>query len=72
MRSTRILINGGDNMLGRAVNLSLGHQVEGEEFITDSCPAAYYLAKALHPSSNVMYYICKIENNPFAYPVSLK
>ena len=47
----RILVHGGDNMLGRAVQLSLPVQSPGEEDITDSCPASHYLDMCLnHPS----------------------
>eukprot|EP00571_Detonula_confervacea_P016399 CAMPEP_0172303692 /NCGR_PEP_ID=MMETSP1058-20130122/5203_1 /TAXON_ID=83371 /ORGANISM="Detonula confervacea, Strain CCMP 353" /LENGTH=494 /DNA_ID=CAMNT_0013014625 /DNA_START=1017 /DNA_END=2501 /DNA_ORIENTATION=- len=46
----RILLNGGDNMLGRAVQLTCQTQSHGEEKIRDSCPAAYYLRSSLeHP-----------------------
>jgi poly-gamma-glutamate synthesis protein (capsule biosynthesis protein) len=49
--SLRILIHGGDNMLGRAVQLSFPVQAPGEELIKDSCTAAHYLDLCLdHPS----------------------
>ena len=49
--SLRILIHGGDNMLGRAVQLSFPVQAPGEEFIKDSCTASHYLNLCLdHPS----------------------
>jgi poly-gamma-glutamate synthesis protein (capsule biosynthesis protein) len=47
----RILVHGGDNMLGRAVQLSLPVQAPGEELIRDSCTALHYLDMCLnHPS----------------------
>jgi poly-gamma-glutamate synthesis protein (capsule biosynthesis protein) len=47
----RILLHGGDNMLGRAVQLSFPVQAPGEELITDSCTASHYLDMCLnHPS----------------------
>jgi hypothetical protein len=49
----RILFNGGDNMLGRAVQLSFPEQSPGEELIRDSCTAAHYLDMCLrHPSGH--------------------
>ena len=48
----RIVFNGGDNMLGRAVQLSFPVQSPGEADITDSCPASHYLDLALHPSAH--------------------
>ena len=49
--SLRILVHGGDNMLGRAVQLSFPIQAHGEELIKDSCTAAHYLDMCLgHPS----------------------
>lgn len=49
--SIRILVHGGDNMLGRAVQLSFPVQAPGEEFIKDSCTAQHYLDMCLdHPS----------------------
>lgn len=51
--SIRILLNGGDNMLGRAVQLSFPVQAPGEEGIRDSCPASHYLDMCLeHPSGH--------------------
>uniref|UniRef100_A0A0G4FH40 Capsule synthesis protein CapA domain-containing protein n=1 Tax=Chromera velia CCMP2878 TaxID=1169474 RepID=A0A0G4FH40_9ALVE len=48
----RLLFNGGDNMLGRSVQLTMPFQVEGGEEITDSAPAIYYLQLATgHPST---------------------
>ena len=44
-RTVRLLINGGDNMLGRAVQLTLRHQSPREEFIQDSLYAIHYLVK---------------------------
>lgn len=44
----RVLIYGGDAMLGRAVNLTLPHQSPGDEHIADSCEAEHYLEMALH------------------------
>jgi hypothetical protein len=44
-RNLRLLINGGDNMLGRAVQLSLRHQSPREEYIQDSLYAVHYLVK---------------------------
>jgi hypothetical protein len=44
-RNVRLLINGGDNMLGRAVQLTLRHQSPREEFIQDSMYAIHYLVK---------------------------
>jgi len=52
-RQLRILIHGGDNMLGRAVQLSFPIQAPGEERIMDSCTAKHYLDMCLfHPSSS--------------------
>jgi poly-gamma-glutamate synthesis protein (capsule biosynthesis protein) len=52
-RCLRILILGGDNMLGRAVQLSLPVQADGEEMIMDSCTARQYLDMCLqHPSGH--------------------
>jgi hypothetical protein len=49
----RILFNGGDNMLGRAVQLSFPHQSPGEELIRDSCTASHYLDMCIqHPSGH--------------------
>ncbi|KAL9189585.1 hypothetical protein ACHAXT_009260 [Thalassiosira profunda] len=48
----RIAFNGGDNMLGRAVQLTFPAQAPGEEHITDSCPASHYLNMCLHPSGH--------------------
>lgn len=39
----RIVLQGGDNMLGRAIQLTLPHQTEGDEQITDSQRAVDYL-----------------------------
>lgn len=51
--SIRILLHGGDNMLGRAVQLSFPVQAPGEEFIRDSCTAKHYLNMCLdHPSGS--------------------
>ena len=48
----RILIAGGDCMLGRAVQLTLPAQTPGEELIKDSCTAQHYLNLCLnHPSA---------------------
>lgn len=47
-RPLRLLIYGGDNMLGRAVNLTLPHQSPGDELVADSCTAQHYLERALH------------------------
>jgi hypothetical protein len=47
-RSIRILIHGGDNMLGRAVQLTFPVQAPREELITDSCTARHYLNMGLH------------------------
>lgn len=47
----RILIHGGDNMLGRAVQLTFPVQAAGEDLIKDSCTAAHYSDLCLnHPS----------------------
>ena len=51
-KTIRILLNGGDNMLGRAVQLSFPVQSPGEEDITDSVPASHYLDMCLHPSGH--------------------
>lgn len=48
----RIVLNGGDNMLGRAVQLSFPIQAPNEEYITDSCPASHYLNMCLHASGH--------------------
>jgi len=48
----RILVHGGDNMLGRAVQLTFPTQAPGESLIQDSCTAQYYLNMCLdHPST---------------------
>lgn len=39
----RILLQGGDNMLGRAVQLTLPYQSPGDANITDSQSAQQYL-----------------------------
>lgn len=44
----RILLHGGDNMLGRGVQLTFPIQSPGEESIKDSCAAEHYLWMALH------------------------
>lgn len=49
-----ILICGGDSMLGRAVNLTLPRQSPGDESVTDSCPASWYLQAALHRDARCM------------------
>jgi poly-gamma-glutamate capsule biosynthesis protein CapA/YwtB (metallophosphatase superfamily) len=48
----RVVFNGGDNMLGRAVQLSFPTQAPGEELITDSCPGYHYLDLCMHPSGH--------------------
>lgn len=48
----RVVFNGGDNMLGRAVQLSFHNQSPGEELIRDSCPSSHYLDMCLHPSGH--------------------
>lgn len=49
----RVLLHGGDNMLGRAVQLTFPVQSPDEESIKDSCTAAHYRDMALgHPSSS--------------------
>lgn len=48
----RIMLHGGDNMLGRAVQLTLAVQAPGEERLRDSCTAEYYLDMCLHPSAH--------------------
>lgn len=50
----RILFNGGDNMLGRAVQLSFPVQAENEAQLRDSCTAEHYLNMCLHPSADEM------------------
>ena len=47
-KTIRILIHGGDNMLGRAVQLSFPVQAPGEQWIRDSCTADHYMTMALH------------------------
>lgn len=39
----RIVLQGGDNMLGRAIQLTLPHQTNGDAYITDSQSAQDYL-----------------------------
>ena len=39
----RILLNGGDNMLGRAIQLTLPHQSPGEGAIKDAMTSWQYL-----------------------------
>jgi poly-gamma-glutamate capsule biosynthesis protein CapA/YwtB (metallophosphatase superfamily) len=51
-KNLRVVFNGGDNMLGRAVQLSFPVQAPGEEHITDSCPGYHYLHMCLHPSGH--------------------
>jgi hypothetical protein len=50
--SIRLVFNGGDNMLGRAVALSCAHRTLGNGNIIDSMPASYYLKLSLHPSDS--------------------
>uniref|UniRef100_A0A7S3L9J8 Capsule synthesis protein CapA domain-containing protein n=1 Tax=Amphora coffeiformis TaxID=265554 RepID=A0A7S3L9J8_9STRA len=48
-----LLFHGGDNMLGRAVQLSFPTQAPGEENISDSCRASHYVHMSLnHPSGH--------------------
>jgi poly-gamma-glutamate capsule biosynthesis protein CapA/YwtB (metallophosphatase superfamily) len=47
----RVLLHGGDSMLGRAVQLTFPIQAPGEELIQDSCTAQHYLQLGLHSSS---------------------
>ncbi|KAL7489674.1 hypothetical protein ACHAW6_015361 [Cyclotella cf. meneghiniana] len=47
----RILFNGGDNMLGRAVQLSFPVQSPNEALLRDSCTAEHYLHMSLHPTT---------------------
>lgn len=51
-KTIRVMFHGGDNMLGRAVQLSFPTQARGEEFITDSCPGYHYLDMCMHPSGH--------------------
>lgn len=44
----RIAFNGGDNMLGRGVQLSLPNRTPGEELVKDSMEAIYYAQIALN------------------------
>ncbi|TMW65002.1 hypothetical protein Poli38472_009169 [Pythium oligandrum] len=44
----RLLLHGGDTMLGRAVQLTFPHQAVGEEVLTDSTTAWNYLLLAMH------------------------
>jgi poly-gamma-glutamate capsule biosynthesis protein CapA/YwtB (metallophosphatase superfamily) len=44
----RLVLYGGDTMLGRAVQLTFPTQSPGEEWIRDSCTAQHYLSMALH------------------------
>lgn len=54
-KSLRVMIHGGDNMLGRAVQLTFPVQAQGEELIRDSCTAQHYLIMGLHgPFSSSM------------------
>uniref|UniRef100_A0A7S4RXS8 Capsule synthesis protein CapA domain-containing protein n=1 Tax=Ditylum brightwellii TaxID=49249 RepID=A0A7S4RXS8_9STRA len=51
-KNLRVVFNGGDNMLGRAVQLSFPIQAPDEEVITDSCPGYHYLDMCMHPSGH--------------------
>jgi poly-gamma-glutamate synthesis protein (capsule biosynthesis protein) len=46
----RILFNGGDNMLGRAIQLTLPTQSPNESLLRDSCSSQHYLEMGLHPA----------------------
>lgn len=59
----RILIHGGDNMLGRAVQLSFPVQAPGDELIRDSCTAEHYLTMALHSAKPTLSEIRKQNEN---------
>lgn len=50
----RIHICGGDNMLGRAIGLTLHHRAPGEATIRDSVPAQRYLDLSMHESDAEM------------------
>eukprot|EP00927_Polykrikos_kofoidii_P072898 TRINITY_DN68979_c0_g1_i1.p1 TRINITY_DN68979_c0_g1~~TRINITY_DN68979_c0_g1_i1.p1 ORF type:complete len:481 (-),score=47.65 TRINITY_DN68979_c0_g1_i1:235-1503(-) len=49
-KAVHVLIYGGDNMLGRAVNLTLPNQSLGDEGVTDSASAIHYLEMAFPKS----------------------
>ena len=51
-KNLRILLNGGDKMFGRAVQLSFSVQAPGEEYIKDSCHALHYLDLCMHSSGH--------------------
>ncbi|KAK3264637.1 hypothetical protein CYMTET_26637 [Cymbomonas tetramitiformis] len=47
-KTYKICFHGGDNMLGRGIQLTLPHQLPGEDSITDSCSAWHYLLMGMH------------------------
>lgn len=55
----RIVLQGGDNMLGRAVQLTLPYQTPGDSDIIDSQSSQDYLDNIINPS---MYNISQIRN----------
>ena len=67
MKTITILIHGGDNMLGRAVQLSFPVQASGEEFIRDSCTAEHYMNMALHSPKPTLSEIRKQNQNCGSY-----
>ena len=46
----RVMLYGGDTMMGRAVQLTLPAQAAGEETLADSCTALQYLQMAMFRS----------------------
>jgi poly-gamma-glutamate capsule biosynthesis protein CapA/YwtB (metallophosphatase superfamily) len=51
--NVRILLHGGDNMLGRGIQLTFPVQSPGEELIRDSCAAEGYLWMGLHNDKDI-------------------
>ncbi|KAJ0404900.1 hypothetical protein P43SY_001812 [Pythium insidiosum] len=51
--SVRLLLHGGDSMLGRAVQLTLPHQTPREEQLSDTTTALNYLSLALHRGRDI-------------------
>ncbi|GMF38060.1 unnamed protein product [Phytophthora lilii] len=57
----RLLLHGGDTMLGRAVQLTFPYQAPNEEMIRDSTTAGTYLLMALHYPRNNPTELCPHE-----------
>ncbi|KAG7379230.1 hypothetical protein PHYPSEUDO_008856 [Phytophthora pseudosyringae] len=55
---SRLLLHGGDTMLGRAVQLTFPFQAPNEELIKESTTAGTYLLMALHYPRNNPAVLC--------------